>query len=778
LRHNLFSAETLFSVTLVLLLGYSVGWFPLELPLLVVAATLLRMLAAGQKQIKTFFTPPGILPLLFLAALPLVQLIPLPPIVLLTILPETARLYGESIWLVMPGVWMPVSVYPQATLNAFFAVSLGVAVYLLTANLFRELRRAEKFIAVLTIAAALASVLALVQQLMPLFDSGFRGRAALPDPASGSSSLQAQLTILFPLLLLFAGYRFSLLRHLALREKFKEIFARKAPGDGTQAVAMPAFALLCLYAGLGFAPILFVVVAIALAVAALRVLLHRRQRSLGRWALAAAGCFFLAAILTNISASPGVHDYVDSPAPMAVAGQLLQRMETTIKALKLYPLMGAGMGAGSLVSERRLAVRDRTISLTGRSGPFEFVAGAGLTGVCLSVWFFLTLLRWFFARRQEPRGRFALCLLTAGFTGLLTIVMLMLLNLAPAGSSLWLFFFLGLAVAVCTLPVVSFGADDYAPVTFKPTLKISAVVAALVASVCVLSALGSTAGKTWLTESSPAEKARQIERFEAASAMRWAEVAAVLDPLEGKYHFGRAELYMAAGNPLSARQQYLAALRRDPSNGEYLQSLGDFLAGSGEMVLGEKLIRAGLNDQRSLAERQKFVVRWLLAEARKEEAMQTAREGLSRSPEETRSFLDLMAQGGISLADFRRVLPNHSRSYLDYADYQRESGDMSGAHGTYQLALGLAFAEQDAEPAVFWRLYRYFSNEGRDEAALAALQAGLGLYPTHAEFRLLAAETYSRLGLHLRATEEYRKTLLSDPNNQKAKQGLKELAGE
>lgn len=776
LGHNLLSVDTLFSLALVSLLGYSLGWFPLALPLVLLAATMLRMLAAGQKQIKTFFIPPGILPLLFLAALPLAQLVPFPPAVLKTIFPATARLYGESLWLVLPGAWMPVSVYPQVTLNAFFAVSLGVTVYLLTANLFREPPRAEKFIAFLTIAAALPAVLALVQQVMSLLVPGFLGRSAAHVPASGSTSMQAQFTILFPLLLLFIGHRFSLLRHLPLREKFTGIFVRKVPGDGSLAAAMLAFVLLCLYAGLVLASIFSAVVAMALTVAAIRLLLHRQRRFLGRLALVAAGCFCLAAILADRSPSPGASGYVDSPAPVVLGGQLLQRMETTINALKFNPLMGAGMGAGSLVSERRLEIRDRTAAQTVRSRPFEFAAGAGLTGVCLAGWFCLTLSRWFFSRQQEPRGRLAACLLTASFTGLLTIVILLPLNLAPAGSSLWLFFFSGLAVAVCTLPVVSFGVEERLPGTFCPSLKVSAVVVVLVAIVCVMSALGGSSGKILLAESSPAGTERQMDRFEAASAMRRARFAAVLDPLEGRYHSGQAELYLAAGNPLLARKQYLAALRRDPANGEYLQSLGSVLAGNGEMLLGEKLIRAGLNDQQSIAERQKFVVRWLLAAARKEDAMLAAREGLSRSPEETRSFLQLMVLGGVSLADLRRALPNSSRCYLDYAEYQRESGDLPGADETSHLAFGLALDEQDAAPDIFRRLYRVFSGDGNDEAALAALQAGLQLYPANAEFRYLAAETYRRLGLHLRAAEEYRKLQLTDPHNQQAQQALKDLA--
>jgi tetratricopeptide (TPR) repeat protein len=252
----------------------------------------------------------------------------------------------------------------------------------------------------------------------------------------------------------------------------------------------------------------------------------------------------------------------------------------------------------------------------------------------------------------------------------------------------------------------------------------------------------------------------------------------MLDPLEASYPFALAEMRLATGHFPAARRHYVAALRRDPLNGKYLQALGALQARDGERAQGERLILSGLRDRSVLAERQEFYARWLAATARREEAMQVVREGLTRSPGQTRSFLQTMILEGIPLREMRQALPNRSRCFIDYGDYQRESGDPRGAEESYQLALGLAMGEMDADPSIFRRLFRYFSGDGNDEAALAALQAGLRVLPTHSEFRCLSAETYKRLGLKFRAAEEYRKTLLTDPDNQKARQGLQELAGE
>lgn len=776
LRRKLFSEENLFFLVLAALFGYSAGWLPVAFPLLLLAAAFLCLFKAGRSNNLTIFTPPGLLPLLLLAALPLAQLIPLPPLVLKTVFPGTGRLYGETIWLATPGTWMPVSLYPKATLNAFFASSLNVAVYLLTANLLREQRRVEKTVVALTIIVALVAVISVLLQTFPSFFAVAQVPVVLqvrPAGYSGISNLQALLTTLFPVLLLFFGYQLSLLRHLTLREKITEIFKRKSSGSSGLATTMVSLALLCIYIVFRFSPVFCAVSAVALIFCGLRLILNRRRRPLGRLAFIAAFFVSLVAILNGVPIESNRQKNSENMLQADMEHSLLSRVDTTLGMLKNFPILGTGLGTGSLVGHRLEVVEGDVTAREVIAYPANFVVSTGIAGTFLGVWLFVALLLWMVVRRKEPRNRSADCILTGSFAGLLAVVILAVLGSVPVAGSLWAFFLVGMVVAVSLPRGVLAGVEDITTGNSVRFLKASMVMIIFVAGPWILFALGIKGGKAWFPEAWQSRTEWQENNLEPVAAIRRARNAGLVDPLEDRYPFAQAELWVAAGNSSAAHRHFIAALRRDPLNGKYLQALGELLARDGDVVTGEKLIRAGLKDRSSLAERQEFYARWLVASARREEAILVMREGLARSPDQTRSFLQMMILEGIPLRDLRPALPGRSRCFLDFADYQRESGDLRGASENYQLALGLAIGEMDAEPSIFFRLYRFFSGDGNDEAALAALQAGLRLFPTNFELRSLSAETYQRLGLHLQAAEEYRKTLLTVPDNQKARQGQK-----
>lgn len=773
MHRNLCSEQFLFSLALAALLGHGAGWLPQELSLIFFIAAVLRFLLAARHRPEAILLPPGALPLLLLSLLPLAQLIPLPPSILNALFPGTGRLYDESLWLAMPAAWMPVSLYPKVTLQTFITGSLWLTVYLLAANLFRERSRRESIIANLMTAAALVALVAHLLELFSPVGAGFGGDGQHSGAAPAIVSLQEQLVMLLPLGIVFLGYRLSLLRHLSLREKVTEIFSRESTPAGVQAALLSVF-ILCSYSVLMFAPGFVVVTAAVLLSGGVCLLRRRRRRALARLMLAVAGCLILAAALSIPDrGGDGPHQL-----PALVQIRLLPQTETVIVALSHFPLQGVGSGVVSAPDDRLQAIPAEAILPEFSGGLSAYVAGSGLIGGALILCFLVAWSRWVRQCRQEPESRLASCLLIGSRTSLLAAVMLVLVGASSGTSCVWLVILLGIVVGVSTSSIAYSREDACAASRASRWHNCIAVFALLLVVGGMAAALGIRVGTFWLPDYAMTAATAQSHSLSLEQAVQRAGIASLCDPLEGGYHFARGELHAADGNPRAARQHYFAALRRDPLNGYYLQTLGELLGRNGEGSLGERLIRAGLKNGRSATSRVQFYARWLWMASREEEALSVMREGLTRSPDKTRAFLHMLTLEGASLAELRRALPNRSRCFLDYGDYQKDSGDLPGARDSYQLALGLALAERDAERAIFERLYRHFSTEGNDEAALATLQAGLRLHPTDAELRCLAAETFARLGLYLRATEEYRKALLTDPGNQKASLGLQRLASE
>jgi len=766
---------------LVVLIGYGAGWLPLALPLVLITANLLLVFKAHLNGDMAFIAPPGMLPLLLLVGLPLVQLIPLPPFVLKSVLPGTWRFYGETIWLVAPGAWMPASLYPKATLDAFFFLALAVVVYLLTANFLRERQRLEKALATLTTISALSVILSFVLQLYPSTPAIGLALSDIPVEAAGYSGLphlQILLIALFPGMLLFACYRLSQLRLYSVREKIVEIFNRKSLGFTGLATTLVSLCLICIYISIRSASVFSLISAGGLIFCGLFLMLKPRRRALSLPAFLAGFFFCLAAVFAGYPSGQKKQFAPESRVGSELELRLLSLGDVAPQLLRTSPVLGTGLGTGQRVRFRLAEVGGVTAALKEVAAPTDLTVGAGLVGVLLAGWFLVSLILRTVGRWQESKGRLADCLLVASLAGLFILFVSFLLVGLPVAVFLWAFFLAGLAVAVSS-PQGAKGETTNAAASIS-TLASKAEVffAILIIGAWALFALGAMAGKWWFPEAWQLDEGWEERDSNPDVAASRAHVAGVLDPLESRYPYAQAELWLAAGNFPAARKQLVAALQREPLSGKYLQVLGELEARNGDAALGEQLILAGCEDRSAIPGRQLFYAQWLAASARTEEAMQVVREVLTQAPGQTRSFLQMMSLEGIPIGELRQALPNRAQCFIAYADFQRESGDLKGAQESYQTALELATGEMDAGSAVFQQLCHYFSSEGDDESALTALQAGLRLLPTDADLRRLSGDVYKRLGIRFRAAEEYRMALLSDPENREAMQGLAEVTAE
>ena len=129
---------------------------------LTLSALLLFLISVCLKQ-KAFHEVPGLVPLIFLGAYILLQLVPLPSNLVKFISPATYTLYNDTVGIIHPPGWISLSINPKATLSEFFRFSAYLAFYILTVQLLTQRDLLKHTIGMVIIFATLLSVLAMIQ---------------------------------------------------------------------------------------------------------------------------------------------------------------------------------------------------------------------------------------------------------------------------------------------------------------------------------------------------------------------------------------------------------------------------------------------------------------------------------------------------------------------------------------------------------------------------------------------------------------------------------------
>jgi tetratricopeptide (TPR) repeat protein len=323
---------------------------------------------------------PASFPLALLALFPLLQAIPLPPAMVHWLSPRAWEFYRQSIWVVHPQAWMPLTVDFPSTLQVFFRGVTAWGLYLLVVQSLTDGQRLEKTVLVLSGAAALSALLAL---LFPL-----------PE-----ATLLLSAVLLPPTLALYLAGR-PAVDYYSWRERLGQWLC--SPQITRQMLLLGAI-LLLLTALLAGAPSWPGGWSVGLLAFALVLLTRRRLRRRG------AVLAFAAVLLVLITMLPpwGNHPF-GSAAAWQGAWQIVAA----------FPVAGAGSGA-----QMQLPAHYR--SVLGDHDPLLFAGGVGIGigGLLLASWAMALWLRSTWANWRKRRNVLAVCLYAGCLGGLLAALL-------------------------------------------------------------------------------------------------------------------------------------------------------------------------------------------------------------------------------------------------------------------------------------------------------------------------------------------------------------------
>ena len=735
--------------------------------------TMLQLLSLRRRK-SSLHPVRGMLPLVLLAGYLALQVVPLPPSVLKLISPKTWELYAGTVWIVRPDIWMPLSVVPKLTLVFLFRLVSGAALYFLTVQLFVEKERLKRIIPAL---ALFVGPFSLVVGILFFVPEGRAWGSFGKWPAYLRDHYAGLMAMVFPLLL--AQYLASRphINYSSVREKTAKFVRNPGSYPHLLVAAVALCVAVSIIASLSMKGILSSLGAVL--VFLLLLLTRSRGRKWEVW-----GTAFLVGMLFTVGLSALVGNGELGRRMHAAPGQTFEERLTvwgnSEGMVRDFPLFGTGAGTFAQVFPRYATLTgNNAVAEHADNDYLEYAVEEGGIGLLLAGWFLLSVLRYSFPAWRQRHSRIPVYLYLGSLCGLVAILLQSWADFTlHVGAILLYFFFIsGLAVAAATSSRTETGGEPDGKV-LPITPRWPAALAGLLLVFSLVFNVGILAGKIRFAKIAGLD-GEQAPDWEGRQALLGvARQASCLDPLEPTYRFALADIGLGLGEAAMTLRELGSAVRLAPLNAEYLQRLGLVYDHLGEEDKAERLLEAGVKNDRVNPVRHKTFAFWLLSKGKPEKALEQIRQAILGEPQRTWDYLTLMKSQGLSDEAMRRNLPQRSLPLLIYGDYLLGAGKEAAAEESYRTAVNLASAESHPSPTVFQRVGEFFAAHGRYNDALETILAGIEIFPDNAEYRFAAAGYYEKLGITYRAVEEYRSALALDPKNDEARARLKGLENE
>jgi O-antigen ligase/tetratricopeptide (TPR) repeat protein len=728
------------------------------------------------RNLKNFYSVPGLIPLSLILGYMFLQMIPLPAGLVGVLSPKTLALYEGTLGIVDMPALLTLSVNPRSTLGEFFRFSAYVSFYILAIQLLADSRRLKKTVLIVLGLCAIVALEAIMQKYLN------NGRIYWLREAPPNSSFTGPYVYRNH----FAGY-VEMLAPVAIA-----LVLRYRPpmhyGDSwrqrlANAMAHPYFNA---YLLLGFATVLMAVslfvsmsrggmISFVFSCFLLLAVLAKRQKKSGSKYL---GAFLFAAIFIAIGwVGWDVLDHrfgmlFDQQGNLHEARPLIWR--DAIGVIKDFFVTGTGWGTfGNIYPSYRTYI-ENSFAYHAHNDFIEIFTNGGVVSLVLIGWFLVVVFRQVFKVLVRRRDSYAIYLTWGSLAGILAIMIHSVTDFNFQNGANGLYFFFLLALAVSASHTRAYGK--------KPTMLISQkknnfgyivmfctgflLLASLTENSCSLRVndqLASILKSSWNTDT-PEEELRNIEvRLERVLS---------LSPYNSYIYFLLADVNNTMGDDEAAAGYYQKAIRLNPTQATYLQNYGIFLAKKGEYNLADSLMQAGIRHDRVEPDRKRNYAKFLFSADENDKGLQVMNDVFVQDPGRAAYDIAFLVDAGFSDADIRRSLPDRVMPLLAFADYLDQNGDTGQAAILYRQALTNIDNEKVVQPDYFFWVSRFFSEQKRYEEALNVILDAIALFPANADLRVAAGNLYEEMGLTHRAIEEYRVAQTIDLGSSQARNRL------
>lgn len=758
-----------FLITLIftpLAFGTVENWSFLVLETLTGLALFFFMLSSSLKK-KNALEIPGYIPLFLFIALLLLQIIPLPVILVQFIAAGTYEMYRPLLDVDPTIHFVTLSMNPKASLLSLFTFTAFGLFYILTVYHLTTPEKLKKTTAVVVTLGVILSIEAILQKLTSS-GSIFWFRAAPVNaypvgPWVYSNHFAGYMEMIFPLAIaLSLYYRPHNHYDSSFREKFVTIFIM--PGGNRYlllaagSVLMAVSILFSLSRG-GIitlcAAFLFFIVFSS------RATNERRTQ----WAILITLSVVL--LITWFGWQPIINEFshfwgVDG---LNTSGRMPVYRDT-LNIIQSFPFFGTGSGTFVHAYPAFRSLPGESIFDHAHNDYLEMLADNGTAGFLLGGWFVAEVLTHTLRKLFQRRERYSILVASGALTGMLALLFHSLADfqIYNGANGLAFFFLAGLAVSSVNTRLIYRSS----PVLLGKrrsffSLFIPGIVALilLVLSPAVRTGIiiardqSSTNNSILLNPNIPADSLQSIyDQTEKAQSY---------DPLEAYYAYRLGSVSSLLDKDRRARQQYLQAALLDPFSGAYLQQLGLALPKT-ETAQKDNLLHIGIQRDPHTMDRYLVYSKWLLWSGNQEKSAVILREALRKIPSSAEEVCRFVLDNISTERQLTEILSSYPYAWYSMGNLLEKRAHPEEAEEYYLQALEISDSNE-IRSEYFTRLYSLYRKQDREEDAVKIVRQGAERLPDNPWFRIQLGDIYQRRGVEYRALEEYRKALQLDPDN-------------
>ncbi|MEW6109626.1 MAG: O-antigen ligase family protein [Nitrospirota bacterium] len=721
-----------------------------------------------------FFRTPGIIPLFLILSYMSLQLVPLPPGVIKFISPKTYSLYDKTVWVEGQSTWTSLSISRKSTLTEFFRFATYAAFYVLTVQIMARKNTFKKTVAVVIGFASILSFLGIMQHILSnnkIFWFRALTHGGTPfGPYVNRNHYAGLMGMIFPLVLTVFLYHKPAFSYGSLRERIYEIFSQKK----TNAHILLGFSAVLIALSIFLSISRGGIISLTLSMIFLGVMLMRKGEKSRRGTLIILTFVLILYSVGWFGWDPIFERFEKIRNPGGDISELrLDIWKDSLNIIKDFPVTGTGFGSFVNIYPKYRTIHAEGTADHVHNDYIELLTDGGIVAALLFLWFIASVLFKsynVFLKRKELYSRY---IFIGSLAGIISILFHSItdFNLHIAANGLYFFFLAGLAVSSANTRLYE-ERRTYLHKLQSPLSKKTLVFSSAFFLLCCAFNISVLAGQFYFSSSKAKISAAEGRNGNLDAIRKEMGRASFLDPLEASYHYEIANTERVLSNNDTALNQYKKAVQLNPLSAQYLQMSGLVMSEMKRDDAADRLLRAGIEFDAINASRYRVYALWLLSHGKKEKGIIKIREAIFLEPKRTGEYITTMVLNGLSDIDIVKAIPEKSEAGVIFADYLLRTGQEEMAEKTYLDALGYAEDENDSSPSIFSRVYEYFRAKGEYDNALSVIRRASRKFPDDISTRLLAARAYEEAGIFYRAIAEYKKVLILDPGNSKAREKL------
>jgi len=696
-----------------------------------------------------FYKVPGLIPLLLISGVILFQVIPLPAGLVRLVSPESHAIYQNTLGTIAPVNWMPISIYPRATLMAFLRFSAYVLFYAAAIQFLSNSALLKRNLSVVAGFGALLGFFVIIEFLTRIMNYPLPHDKILfiRDSVHGSGSVgpyvnrnhyAGLMEMLFPLALaMFLVYR-PVMARTDLKKRFINIFLQKRISRhflyGTAAILIATSLFVTLSRG-GI-----ISLTLSMGLFAVFLLLKTRQKRMG-WAILL--IFLMVLWLTGTDAWDlifGRFASIRNEAGEIWSSRFIY-WDDTIEIIRNFPLFGAGAGTFENIYPKYGSISGNRLLEHAHNDYLEFLATGGIIIPALMLSAIITILYKGYQSFRRRREAYAIYLFAAASAAVFSILLHSFVdfNMQVGANGLYIFFIFAVIVSAANTRFRNGLQRTYLKHSLLKWYVPLFGALALGAGVLYVN-FGALLGNYHFADYAGIDVTADISGEKPQPLHHAGQAAANADSLNPKYYHALAKTSAMMDRPAEALGHYQKLLRLAPLNSRYLQDGGYFLAGQGQKIKADQLLRIAVSYDRKNIRTYLNYAAWLFGEKEVAKGLDILQSAMAMAPGKTDTCLTLMAFFGLNQNQMAQSLPERVLPHLEFADYLLSNGQTEKAELFYAAALDYLPNENDIKASYFLRVYRFYQNNGAHEKALRVIQRALDWLPEAPRLQSMARQ--------------------------------------